>query len=155
MSMPTFAFTQNEPQKSYSIEDFLKNPSADFDVIYFTDEELFNLMESYGIEFDRPNPAVIQPFKVGVNKIVRLSDSSWDVYVSSTVLKAIKGGGVVTSVLLNKIPGIGPVLSTLAAYLISENIDSSCGWIFTIKSKVIQKGEEWGIKQYVASKRKQ
>ena len=34
MSMPTFAFTQNEPQKSYSIEDFLKNPSADFDVIY-------------------------------------------------------------------------------------------------------------------------
>lgn len=124
-------------------------------MIYFTDQDLFDLLESYGVEVDRSELSGIQPFKVGVNKIVRLSDDSWDIYLSSTALKAIKAGGVVGSVLLSYIPTIGPFVSVLAAYLVSENIDASCGWIFTIKTKVIQKGEEWGYKQYVASKRKQ
>lgn len=156
LSVPAFAATVTDNQiKAYWLDEFMETPTDDFDVIYFTDDDLFDLLESYGVEVNRPEFSGIQPFKVGVNKIVRTSDNSWDIYLSSTVLKTIKGAGVVSTVLLNAIPTIGPFLSVLAAYLISENIDSSCGWIFHIKTKVIQKGEEWGYKQYVASKTKQ
>ena len=84
LSVPAFAATVTDNQiKAYWLDEFMETPTDDFDVIYFTDDDLFDLLESYGVEVNRPEFSGIQPFKVGVNKIVRTSDNSWDIYLSS------------------------------------------------------------------------
>lgn len=154
-SYGTTGETKNGMKIFYGLSQFIEQPCDDFDAIYFTDDEFFDLMDVLGLNIERPDDLAVQPYAKGVNKIVRISNTKVDIYLSKTVITAIEVSGVAASVALSAIPGIGIYMTALTTYFITEKIDASCGWIFHLKTKVIHKGDEVGFTYYVASREKQ
>ncbi|GEM_PF-4503480 len=133
-----------------------------YNIITFTNKQVFDALEAGGIDIhsiltEEEIRAALRKdmLRSGENKIVVIDNDTVDVYISTEALKAMGAAGMAGSVLLGFIPLAGPYLAAISGFLVGVAIDYNTPVILRLKTKIIEKGDEWGVTYYVYSTRPQ